>query len=68
VEGSALFASADYANFDDFWEPFTFGVGPAGQYLASLPAVQRAIVKSIAYKRALATGLDERARPTSCGR
>src|SRR3954454_21549757 len=37
VEGS-LPASADYTGFDDFWEPFTFAVGPAGQYLASLPA------------------------------
>jgi ubiquinone/menaquinone biosynthesis C-methylase UbiE len=36
VEG-ALEASADYTDFDDFWEPFTFAVGPAGQYLASLP-------------------------------
>jgi SAM-dependent methyltransferase len=36
VEGT-LECSADYAGFDDFWEPFTFAVGPAGQYLASLP-------------------------------
>ena len=45
VVGGALEASADYAGFDDFWEPFTFGVGPSGQYLASLPAVQRARVR-----------------------
>jgi ubiquinone/menaquinone biosynthesis C-methylase UbiE len=37
VEGE-LEASADYADFDDFWEPFTFAVGPAGSYLASLSA------------------------------
>ncbi len=30
-----LSARADYASFDDFWDPFTSGVGPAGQYLAS---------------------------------
>jgi ubiquinone/menaquinone biosynthesis C-methylase UbiE len=41
VEGE-LEAHADYADFDDFWEPFTFAVGPAGQYLASLPADQQA--------------------------
>ncbi len=41
VEGQ-LEAHADYADFDDFWEPFTFAVGPAGQYLASLPADQQA--------------------------
>lgn len=41
VAGSALTARADYAGFDDFWEPFTFAVGPAGQYLASLPLHRR---------------------------
>jgi SAM-dependent methyltransferase len=45
VVGSALIASADYAGFDDFWEPFTFAVGPAGQYLASLSAAERARVR-----------------------
>ena len=38
VEDGALEATADYTSFEDFWEPFTYGVGPAGQYLASLPA------------------------------
>jgi hypothetical protein len=36
VEG-ALEVGADYADFDDFWQPFTFAVGPAGQHVASLP-------------------------------
>jgi SAM-dependent methyltransferase len=36
VEGE-LEAGAEYADFADFWEPFTFAVGPAGEYLASLP-------------------------------
>jgi SAM-dependent methyltransferase len=45
VVGGALEASADYAGFDDFWEPFTFGVGPSGQYLASLPPAHRARVR-----------------------
>jgi ubiquinone/menaquinone biosynthesis C-methylase UbiE len=40
VEG-ALEATADYAGFDDFWEPFTFAVGPAGDYLASQPPERR---------------------------
>jgi SAM-dependent methyltransferase len=44
VAGGALTASADYAGFDDFWEPFTYGIGPSGQYLASLPETQRARV------------------------
>jgi ubiquinone/menaquinone biosynthesis C-methylase UbiE len=36
VEGT-LDADAEYADFDDFWRPFTYAVGPAGQYLAGLP-------------------------------
>jgi len=45
VTGSALVASADYAGFDDFWQPFTLAVGPAGQYLRSLSDDRRAIVR-----------------------
>jgi SAM-dependent methyltransferase len=44
VEG-ALEASVDYAGFDDFWEPFTYAVGPAGQYLASLPPDRQASLR-----------------------
>jgi SAM-dependent methyltransferase len=45
VVGTELMASADYMGFDDFWEPFTFAIGPAGQHLASLSAVHRARVR-----------------------
>lgn len=45
VSGGALNARADYAGFDDFWEPFTFAVGPSGQYLHALPAEQQARVR-----------------------
>jgi SAM-dependent methyltransferase len=45
VTDSALTASADYEGFDDFWEPFTFAVGPAGQYLSSLAADLQAVVR-----------------------
>ena len=41
VEGE-IEARADYTGFDDFWDPFTFAVGPAGTYLASLPADKQA--------------------------
>jgi SAM-dependent methyltransferase len=42
VTDGALEARVDYAGFDDFWEPFTHGVGPAGQHLASLSAADQA--------------------------
>jgi SAM-dependent methyltransferase len=45
VIGSTLTASADYADFDDFWEPFTLAIGPAGQYLARLPDEDRGRVR-----------------------
>ena len=45
VVGETLEARADYAGFRDFWEPFTFVVGPAGEYLASLADEQRAQVR-----------------------
>jgi SAM-dependent methyltransferase len=36
VVAGTLTASADYADFDDFWEPLTLAVGPAGAHLQSL--------------------------------
>ncbi len=45
VTGGALHAKTDYADFDDFWEPFTLAVGPAGQALASLQAEEQAAVR-----------------------
>lgn len=37
VTPGRLTATVAYTGFDDFWEPFTFGVGPAGSYLAAMP-------------------------------
>ena len=45
VVAGALTARADYAGFDDFWEPFTFAIGPVGHYLNSLDSDQRAGVR-----------------------
>lgn len=36
VEEAALSVSRDFASFDDWWQPFTQGVGPAGAYLREL--------------------------------
>ena len=36
VEETTLSVSVEYAGFDEWWEPFTFGVGPAGAYLSEL--------------------------------
>ncbi len=67
VTGGALRARARYVDFDDFWQPFTYGVGPAGQYLASLSNHDQDQVRDACHA-ALPTGaftLDARAW---CGR
>ena len=37
--------SAHYADFDDFWEPFTFAVGPAGSYLRQQDADRQQAIR-----------------------
>jgi ubiquinone/menaquinone biosynthesis C-methylase UbiE len=41
VQTGHLQVEASYTGFDDLWAPFTFGVGPAGAYLAKLSEEQR---------------------------
>jgi len=47
VVHGALEVRADYADFDDFWQPFTFGVGPAGQHLAALSDDRRSALREL---------------------
>lgn len=42
VEGDLLTVAVQYASFESWWEPYTLGVGPAGDYVASLDDEQRA--------------------------
>ena len=44
VAGGALEVSVEYSGFEDFWEPLTFAVGPAGQALAKLEDEDKAAV------------------------
>jgi SAM-dependent methyltransferase len=41
VEESALSVSVEHPTFDDWWEPYTLGVGPAGAYVAGLDDERR---------------------------
>jgi ubiquinone/menaquinone biosynthesis C-methylase UbiE len=45
VEQTVLVASTEYAGFDDFWEPFGYGVGPAGAYLATADDERREAIR-----------------------
>jgi SAM-dependent methyltransferase len=38
VEDDALGVRVEHETFDEWWEPFTLGVGPAGAYVAKLDA------------------------------
>lgn len=44
VHSTVLSAEVEYHSFDEWWEPYTFGVGPAGLYLASLDPTGREAV------------------------
>jgi SAM-dependent methyltransferase len=46
IEEASLEASADFASFDDWWEPFTLGVGPAGAYAQTLDEGSRARLRA----------------------
>jgi len=36
IDDTSLSITVTHPSFDDWWEPFTFGVGPAGSYVAGL--------------------------------
>ena len=45
IQASTVDASREHATFEEWWQPYTGGVGPAGVYLASLPADQRDVLR-----------------------
>jgi SAM-dependent methyltransferase len=45
VDSTKLSVQVRYATFEDWWEPLTFGVGPAGAYVTSLADVGRAALR-----------------------
>ena len=45
VEGSVLQVRAEQESFEDWWQPFTLGVGPAGSYYAQLGEEQQREVR-----------------------
>lgn len=44
VTSGSLNVSVDYGSFEEWWEPYTLGVGPAGAYVAGLDDAHRAAV------------------------
>ncbi len=42
VEETTLSVSVEHPSFEEWWEPFTLGVGPAGSYVAGLEPERQA--------------------------
>jgi SAM-dependent methyltransferase len=45
VEAATLTVRVQYGSFDNWWEPYTLGVGPAGAYVAKLSPEQTAALQ-----------------------
>jgi SAM-dependent methyltransferase len=46
IEETSLEASVRFESVDDWWEPFTLGVGPAGAYAQSLDEASRELLRA----------------------
>jgi SAM-dependent methyltransferase len=58
VSETALVVDQEFGSFDDYWEPFCLGQGPAGAYVAGLsPERQHALRKGL-HSRLLGNGPD----------
>jgi ubiquinone/menaquinone biosynthesis C-methylase UbiE len=47
IEESALSVTVEHSSFEDWWEPFTLGVGSAGGYAAGLDAKRQARLREL---------------------
>jgi SAM-dependent methyltransferase len=47
VEEGTLSVDVDHPSFEEWWEPFTFGVGAAGVYVAQLDSTRRARLRDL---------------------
>ncbi|HEX5512493.1 MAG TPA: class I SAM-dependent methyltransferase [Actinomycetales bacterium] len=45
VQEDRLTVTVEFATFEDWWEPFTLGVGPAGSYVRSLDEAGRSALR-----------------------
>jgi SAM-dependent methyltransferase len=47
IEATVISASLEHASFEEWWEPYTRGVGPAGSHVASLDAEGQAELREL---------------------
>jgi SAM-dependent methyltransferase len=50
IEQGLIPAQGSYADFDDWWDPFTLGVGPIGAYVRTLDEGRRTALRRAAYE------------------
>ena|SRR5215469_6472977 len=46
IESSSLTVTVIFERFDDWWDPFTLGVGPGGRYVAGLDSGRRETLRA----------------------
>ncbi len=51
VEEAALSVSVEHSSFEEWWEPFTLGVGPAGAYTGGLDLESQARLRELCRER-----------------
>jgi len=51
IEETLLSVGVEHASFEEWWQPFTFGVGPAGAYLATLGDDQQLRLRELCRER-----------------
>jgi SAM-dependent methyltransferase len=51
IEDTVLSASVEHPSFEEWWEPFTGGVGPAGSYVAGLDAERQVRLREMCRSR-----------------
>lgn len=51
VEGATLTVRREHPDFDDWWQPYTMGVGPAGAYVATLDDPHREALRALCRSR-----------------
>lgn len=56
IRETPLVIPLEFASFDDFWQPFLAGQGPAGAYVARLSADRRSALEGRLRERLVSTG------------
>jgi SAM-dependent methyltransferase len=51
IEETALPVRVEHATFEEWWEPFTLGVGPAGTYVTQLDEERRRELRELLHER-----------------